>query len=132
MILKKYRPIIEVLLLSIVVYMGHKMFFYCNETNLKYQGLYYSIETLYSFFSSCSTIIICILIQIKNKNIDHVGFAYLGLTLIKMGVSYILLHPILQTQNPNIRFEKLNFFLIFALFLTIETIVAVRILNNKQ
>ncbi|MFM9827092.1 hypothetical protein [Flavobacterium sp.] len=132
MILKKYQPIIEVLMLSIVVYIGNKMFFYYNETNPKYQGLYYSLETLYSFFSICSTIIVFILIQIRNNNIDNVGFAYLWLTLIKMGVSYVLLHPILQSQNPNIRFEKLHFFLIFAVFLTIETIVTVKILNNKQ
>jgi hypothetical protein len=31
-----------------------------------------------------------------------------------------------------VRIEKLNFFLIFALFLTIETIVTARILNNKK
>lgn len=131
MILKKYQPILEVLMFSIIVYIGHKMFFHFNETNPKYKGLYFSLETLYSFFSISSTIIVFILIQIRNKNIDNVGFAYLWLTLIKMGVSYILLHPILQTQNPNIRFEKLNFFLIFAIFLTVETVVAVKILNNK-
>ncbi len=132
MILKKYQPIIEVLVLSTLLFIGHKLFFHFNETNPKYQGFYYSLETIYSFFSFCSIIIVFILIQIRNKNIDNVGFTYLWLTFIKMGLSYILLHPILQNQNPNIRLEKLNFFFIFAIFLTIETVVTIKILNNKQ
>jgi hypothetical protein len=132
MIVKKYRVIIEVLVLSFLVYVAHTLFFSFQEAIPKYKSHYYSLETLYGFFSLCSTIIILVLIKIKEKNIDSVGLVFLWLTCIKMGLAYTLLYPILTSDSSNIEFEKLNFFVIFALFLTIETVLTVRILNNKQ
>ena len=129
---KKYRPILEVLLLSAVVYFVHKLVFFLNGSNPKFQDFHFPIETIYEFFFICSVIIVFILIKVKEKNIDNVGYTFLLVTFIKMGISYAVLSPILHSGNPNVKIEKLNFFVIFALFLTIETIVTARILNNKQ
>ena len=129
---KKYRPILEVLLLSVVVYSVHKLVFFLNEGNPKFQDFHFPIETIYEFFFICSVIIVFILIKVKEKNIDNVGYTFLLVTFIKLGISYAVLSPILHSGNPNVKIEKLNFFVIFALFLTIETIVTARILNNKQ
>jgi len=49
-----------------------------------------------------------------------------------MAISYAILYPISHSGNQNVKTEKIDFFIIFALFLTIETIVTIRILNNKQ
>ena len=84
------------------------------------------------FFFICSLLIILILIEVNAKNIDTVGFTFLLVTFIKMALSYVILSPILNSGNANVKAEKIDFFIIFALFLTIETIVTVRILNNKQ
>lgn len=130
--LKKFQPILEVLILSSVVYLIHKLVFFLNNDNPKLQGFNFSIETIYEFFFTCSVIIVFILIIVKEKNIDNVGYTFLLVTCVKMAVSYAVLSPILQSRNTNVSIEKLNFFLIFALFLTIETIVTARILNNKQ
>lgn len=130
--LKKFQPILEVLILSCIVYALHKLVFFLINDNPKFQGFSLSIETIYEFFLTCSVIIVFILIFVKEKNIDNVGYTFLLVTCIKMAVSYAFLSPILHSENPNISTEKLNFFFIFALFLTIETIVTVRILNNKQ
>lgn len=130
--LKKFQPILEVLFLSALVYLIHKLVFFLNDDNPKLQGFNFSIETIYEFFFSCSVIIVFILIKVKEKNIDNVGYTFLLVTCVKMAVSYVVLYPILHSENPNVSIEKLNFFIIFALFLTIETIVTVRILNNKQ
>jgi len=129
---KKYRPILEILLLSIVVYLLHKLVFFLNDNNPKFQNFHFPIEVVDGFFFICSVIILFILIKVKEKNIDNVGYTFLLVTFIKMGISYAVLSPILHSGNPNIKIEKLNFFVIFALFLTIETIVTARILNNKQ
>ncbi len=129
---KKYQPILEVLVISALVYLAHKLVFFLNGNNPKFQGYYFSIETIYEFFFICSVIIIFILIKVKEKNIDNVGYTFLLVTCIKMAASYAILSPILHSGNPNVRIEKLNFFVIFALFLTIETIVTIRILSNKQ
>ena len=130
--LKKYRPILEVVFLSILVYLAHKLVFFLNENNPNLQGFHFPIEAVYVFFFICSVIIIFILIKVKEKNIDNVGYTFLLVTCIKMAISYVVLYPILHSGNPYVRIEKLNFFIIFALFLTIETIVTIRILSNKQ
>lgn len=130
--LKKFQPILEVLILSCVVYVLHKLVFFLNNDNPKLQGFNFSIETIYEFFFTCSVIIVFILILVKEKNIDNVGYTFLLVTCIKMAVSYAILSPILRSGHPNVSTEKLNFFFIFAFFLAIETIVTVRILNNKQ
>lgn len=122
----------EVTLLSILVYLVHKLVFFLNENNPNLQGFHFPIEVVYGFFFVCSLLIILILIKVNEKNIDNVGFTFLLVTFIKMGLSYIILSPILNSGNLNVRTEKIDFFIIFALFLTIETIVTVRILNNKQ
>ena len=129
---KKYQPILEILFLSVVVYLVHKLVFFLNDNNPKFQNFHFPIEVVYGFFLFCSVIIILILIKVKDKNIDNVGYTFLLVTCIKMAISYAVLYPILHPGNTNARIEKLNLFIIFALFLTIETIVTIRILNNKQ
>lgn len=129
---KKYQPIIEVLFLSILVYLAHKLVFFLNDNNPKFQGFHFPIEVVYEFFFTCSILIILLLIKVKEKNIDNVGYTFLLVTCIKMAISYAVLSPILHSGNPNAGIEKINFFFIFALFLTIETIVTARILNNEQ
>lgn len=129
--LKKYRPILEVLFLSVAVYLVHKLVFFLNEGNPEFQNFHFPIEVVYGFFFGCSTIILFILVKVKEKNIDNVGYTFLLVTFIQMALSYFVLSPILHSGNPNLRIEKLNFFVIFALFLTIETVVTIRFLNNK-
>jgi hypothetical protein len=130
--LKKIRPIVEVIVISILVFGMHKLFFYVNEENPKFQNFHFPIEYIYVFFFICSTIIIGILLFVKSKNIDNVGYIFLWVTTIKMAISYAILYPILNSGNINVNSEKINFFIIFALFLTIETVVTIRMLNNNQ
>jgi hypothetical protein len=49
-----------------------------------------------------------------------------------MLVAYIFVKPILNLNLPKTPIEKINFFVIFIYFLAIETLVTIRILNNKQ
>jgi hypothetical protein len=129
---KKYQPLIEVTFLSILVYLVHKLVFFLNENNPNLEGFHFPIEAVYGFFFVCSLLLILILIKVNEKNINNVGFTFLLVTFVKMALSYLILSPILNSGNLNVRTEKIDFFIIFALFLTIETIVTVRILNNKQ
>lgn len=129
---KKYQPIFEVILLAILVFFVHKIGFFLDRNNPFIQDFHFSIEVVYCFFCICSLLIILTIIVVNEKNIDNVGFTFILLTFIKMALSYTVLSPILNSGSPNVRTEKINFFIIFALFLTIETIVTVRILNNKQ
>jgi hypothetical protein len=48
-----------------------------------------------------------------------------------MGVAYLFLKPILHTNLPHSGFEKATFLVVFLLFLAIETLLTIRIINNK-
>ena len=113
---KKFQPILEVLILSSFVYLMHKLVFFLNDDNPKLQGFNFSIETIYEFFFICSVIIVFILIKVKEKNIDNVGYSFLLVTCAKMAISYAVLSPILHSGNPNVSIEKHNYFIIFAFF----------------
>lgn len=130
--LKKYWPVFEITGISIVAYILHKLIFYFLRDNPKLSNFYYPVETEYVFFLLCSIVILLVLIQVKARNIDNVGYTFLLLTSIKMMLSYAFLKPILNLGGANLAIEKINFFIIFAVFLAIETIVTIRILNNKQ
>ena len=130
--LNSVKPLFLVVLLSFVCFVIHKNVFLITDFSLKETTFKFSLIQIYSFFTISSFLIIAILLIIKKRNFDSVGYAFMGLTTLKIGLSLFLLRPILQSQSLNLRFEKGNFFIIFALFLAIETIVAIQILNNKQ
>ena len=130
--LKKYRSLLEILFVALPAYLFHKLFFYLNAGQPDYQNFHTPVEIIYAFFFVSSLVIVYLLIRIKEKDAEQVGYAFLFLTCLKMGLSYLILSPILHSGNLNVRIEKMNFFIIFALFLAIETIVTIRILNNKQ
>lgn len=132
MSLKKYRPLFEIIALSIPGYLLHKLFFYWKSTDVKFQNFYTPLELVYGFFLLASLNILFILLQVKERNFESMGYSFMFLTCLKMGVSYFFLQPILHSGNANVGIEKINFFIIFAYFLTIETVVTIRILNNKQ
>lgn len=130
--LKKNRPVFELLVISFLLYGIHKSIFFFNHNNPKFVRFYYSLEFIYGFFCFCSVLIITLLMKIKSKNINNVGYTFLLVTSIKMGLSYLVLLPLLDVVRQNNQIEKINFFMVFALFLAIETVVTIRILNNKQ
>ena len=50
-----------------------------------------------------------------------------------MGIAYVFLTKLLiDNASRYLPKEKINFFIIFAIFLTIETVVTIRILNKNQ
>ncbi len=130
MLLKKYNPIRNLLLISLIAFAGHKLFF--NYFKINEDALYYTLELLYLFFLSLSVIIFFVLIKMKDKNFDNIGMTFMLVTSAKMLFCYLLLKPILRLKTTNLAIDKINFFCIFVIFLAIETILTVRILNEKQ
>jgi hypothetical protein len=130
--LKNYKPIFSVLSISIVLYLLHKIVFFVFEKKVATDHFYYPLETVYLFFGTLSIIVVFILLIIKQKSFDNVGMVFLLITSVKMIFCYLFIMPILNVANTNYAIEKINFFVLFILFLAIETIVTIRILNNKQ
>lgn len=91
---------------------------------------HYSIPLLYLIYFSFSVITLFILSLIAKKSFENIGFAFLFLSSSQIGLSYLLIQPILESTSNN-AIEKWNFFLIMFLFIAIQSILTVRILNKK-
>ncbi|MBG6063399.1 hypothetical protein IWX83_003209 [Flavobacterium sp. CG_9.1] len=130
MSLKKYRPLLSLVVLAGLAYLIHRVIFYALEINDT--PFYYSIETLYLLFLVLSIMVFVVLLKVKERSFDNVGMSFLLSTSVKMIVCYVILKPILQVTNEENTLEKINFFMMFIIFLAIETILTIRILNEKQ
>ena len=129
---KNFRSLLFVLPFTLLAFLLHKLFFYllgCQEIE---SHLVQPLSSLYLFFAICTLLIVFILTIVKQKNINNVGQVFILLTFIKMGFAYIMLRPISKLATKNVAFEKKDFFILFALFLALETILTIRLLNNKQ
>lgn len=127
---KKLVPFFTLLAVSFLLYSIHKMVFYGFTINQ--DQFHYSLETLYLFFFFLSAIIFKVLLTIKARSFDNVGMSFLIVTSIKMVFCYLILRPLLQTQQSNNPTERINFFILFIVFLTIETLFTIRLVNDKQ
>jgi hypothetical protein len=130
--LDKFKSIFTLLLLGTIGFVVHKFLFYFLVPKVFEEGFIYSIELLYLFFFFFSSALILVLDKVKQNDINSVGYTFLFLTTLKMVIAYVFLRPILAGNLPKTPTEKMNFFIVFIYFLTIETYVTIRILNNKQ
>ena len=130
--IKQYQPIFEILIASISAFIIHKVaFFFLNYLTIE-TTFQYSLFQVYLFFLICSISIVLILIEVKKRDIDNVGNGFLLLTLLKIGIAFLFANPIVSSASKFIEIERMDFFVVIAVFLTIETVVTIRILNNKQ
>jgi len=130
--LSLFKPLLLVLVFS-------TLFFYVQHFSLEYfvgenalNTFRFSLVEIYLFFTICSILIITTLIFVRKKNLDIVGYFYLILTMVKMGFAYFFLHQINQHTHDFLSYEKKNFFVSFILFLAIETLITIRLLNKNQ
>ena len=130
MFLKNYKPFLQLFIFALVVYILHKAAFLLLKVNP--QNFYYSIEFLYLFFFGISALLYLILLIVKKKNFEIVGMAFLFGTFTQMLIGYLILRPILEIKSEEVMVEKVNFFITFILFLLFETLLTVRLLNEKR
>jgi hypothetical protein len=129
--LKHFRPILEIVAFSVVAFLIHWSVFYflLPFAEPRFQ---YPLELIYSFFTACAIVITAVSIVVKHFNIDSVGQTFMLTTGIEMLLCFVLFYPNLNGENVNAGFERGNFILVFLLFLAVETIVTIRLLNKKQ
>jgi hypothetical protein len=129
--LKRFWFFFGLLKFTIPIFIIHFLLFQLPALKEASQKFYLSIPVLYLIYFIFSKIILFILVQISKKNFDTVGMAFLVITSVKMVVSFFIVRPILNSTTEN-TIEKANFFFIFILFLAIETLITIRLLNKKQ
>jgi hypothetical protein len=130
--IKQYRPLFILTAVSLVVLLLHKLVFRFFLPSQLESEFVYSLSILYGFFFLLSAAILLILIKVSQASMTNVGLTFILLTTFKMGIAYVFLKPVLKSNMPHTGFEKTNFLIVFLLFLTIETLITIRIINNKQ
>ena len=102
-------------------------FFFKNEQEL-FHFENYKVITL---FTSLSFIVCATSYYFYKKNFDIVGYVFLFLTMVKM-ISLLFISKTLLSSNTILDFEKYHFFVLFFLFLMVETYLTILLLNKKQ
>ena len=123
-------PFLFLIPLTVLFYLVHLQVL--HFIGVKPSMFYYSLEIEYSCFALATALIVFVLQKIKQKNFDTVGLAFLWITSIKTTVCFFAVRPILQIQSPTAAIEKINFFVIFIVFLAIETALTISFLNEKK
>jgi hypothetical protein len=127
---RKFYPYPALIFLVFLIYVFHKVVFYV--LNIKESNFQYSLEWLYLFFFIVSAIIMKILLIVRQKSFDNVGMSFLLATSVKMVFCYLILRPLLQISKTSNLTERINFFILFIVFLAIETLFTIRLVNEKQ
>ncbi|HEY1193328.1 hypothetical protein [Flavobacterium sp.] len=130
MLSKNYKPVLYLFCLALVTYIVHKAIFFFFEINV--QNFHYSLEILYLFFFGISALLYLILLVVKKKNFEIVGMAFLFGTFTQMLIAYFVLQPILKNKTGETDVEKISFFITFVLFLLFQTLLTIRLLNEKR
>jgi uncharacterized membrane protein len=128
--IQSFKPLLYLTGIVFLVYGIHKLAF--QFLPISDIDFYYRLEKLYLFFYILSLSVFIILLKVKEKSFDNVGMSFLLSTSVKMIFCFLLLKPILKTATQENTLEKMNFFVVFILFLAIETILTIRLLNEKQ
>ena len=130
--LKKYTSLFIAVIAAVVGLIIHKTVSHFIIPKEFEDNFVYATPMLYTLFAMLSMVILYALMKVKEIAINYVGYAFLAFTTVKMVIAYALLRPIIHTHLPKTPTEKMNFFIVFIYFLAIETILTIRILNNKQ
>lgn len=129
--IKNFKFLKTLLSIAVPAFVIHFLIFQIPFLNEKQSTFYYSIPILYLLYFIFSKVTLFILDVIAQKSFENVGFTFLLLTSLQIGLSYLIIKPILDSPGDN-SVEKWNFFVIMFLFLAIEAFITIRILNKKH
>lgn len=129
--LQIFKTVILILSIAVVLFFGNKLILQSEAFNQNFELFSYSLETIYAIFCAFSVIILVTLLIVNSRNKDIVGLTFLLITSIKAGILLFVFSDVIASSNKN-TVEKFNFFIVFILFLAIETLITIRLLNKKQ
>jgi hypothetical protein len=121
---KTIKSVFYLLIVIAICFVLHLLIF--TYLNLSDANFKFTLLQLYAFFTFFTVVSEFVLQKIKQKNIDLVGNVFLGISLTKMMFCFIIGNYI-----SNIPVQKNNFLVMFFIFLCIETVSTIKLLNNK-
>lgn len=94
--------------------------------------LYIPIVNIYIFNFILGVFGLLLLNLIYEKFNDKVGYTFLGIGVFKMALSISFLMPLIESNFQNKVPDTLNFFFCYFIFLIIESVFVIKLLNKKQ
>jgi hypothetical protein len=117
--------ILFLLLITMIVGVFHYLI-------IKNLSLFIPLINIYLFNFLMTVMGLAILYLIYDKFNDKVGFTFLGIGIIKMAIAVSFLMPLIKSNFSNKIPDTLNFFFCYFIFLIIESVFMVKLLNKKQ
>ena len=119
---------IKLLIALSVVFGIHSVILYFLGISLLQNLLIPSYITNYIL----ALLIFFILVKLKKKYLDLLGFVFMAGSFVKFGVYFIFFNPVFK-QNGSVSSEEATAFLTpYLLCLIVETFYLIKLLNNKM
>jgi hypothetical protein len=118
----------QILVLTFLLLIGHFFLFDNYDFSLKNSF----VKQSYLYLIALNVFSFLILIAVKIKKEDSVGYVFLGLVLVKMVVSFVYLYPTIVSQISNKEYLILVFFALYFIYLIFETVVVVNLVKLNK
>ncbi|MDP3358097.1 MAG: hypothetical protein Q8S41_01995 [Lutibacter sp.] len=116
-------------LISLSVVFGiHSVILYYLDISLFQNLLIPSYFTNYFL----AILIFFILVKLKKKYLDLLGFVFMGGSFVKFGVYFIFFNPVFKQDGTVSPQEATAFLTPYLLCLIVETFYLIKLLNNKM
>lgn len=124
--LKKLPVTIQALLISIVFFLIHfGIVTFLNKIDTTPFLMSYALQFIMTLA------ILLAMIKIYETAKEQLGFAFLGLSTLKVGISYFFATEYLFQNKEMLETNKINFFITFLFFLSLDVYFTIRLLNKK-
>lgn len=119
---------LKLLIILSIVFCVHSVILYFLDIPLFQNLLIPSYLTNYFL----ALLIFFILVKLKKKYLDLLGFVFMGGSFVKFGVYFIFFNPVFK-QNGTVSPQEATAFLVpYLLCLIVETFYLIKLLNNKM
>mgnify|MGYP006202233493 FL=1 len=124
--LKKLPVTVQALLISIVFFLIHfGVVTFLNKIDTTPFLMSYALQIIMTL------VILLAMIKIYETAKEQLGFAFLGLSTLKVGISYFFATEYLFQNKATLETNKINFFITFLFFLSLDVYFTIRLLNKK-
>ena len=124
--IKKLPIVVQVLIVSVLFFLIHFGIASVLE-KIDVAGFLMS----YALQFVMTLIIVLAMIKINDIAKEQSGFAFLGLSALKVGISYFFATEYLFQNKELLQINKTNFFVTFLFFLSLDVYFTIRLLNKK-
>lgn len=92
---------------------------------------FYNTSSIYLFHFFATLLIYLFIVFVQKTFSDKAGFAFMACSLLKMMASIVFLLPLILNKETPALNDVIAFFIPYFLYLLLETIFIVKMLNDK-